>query len=302
MPQKSLDPIRVFLVEDHQGALEAISALFERTPQGDLMYVGGSTRNTPDLPQCVNASGAQVVLTDLVLSPSMLPADARKHPEVWGVAAIEALRRHGDRALKIVAYSNWSDLRQEALLAGADAFLLKTATADDLRQMLRHVMQKADMPPIDAMDLGRLTRLELFPSERAFVLCGDHCTDSILLDAAPFALLHYLALERQQGAAHWVERLEEPEAQRARYRMTQPDIWHGIAARYGVSVHLQAATIETSNLAQWATKINRGLRRWHTDRAPSTLIRVPGARKARGVPAYYTLHLGIPRQGIVIHD
>lgn len=296
------EPIRVFLVEDHQSALETFPALLERTPEGDLTYVGGLTRNTPDLPQCVRESRAQVVLMDLVLSPSVLPADARKRPEIWGVAAIEALRRHGEAALKIVAYSNWADLRQEALTAGADTFLLKTATADEVRLMLRHVMARTTQQPMDTTDLGRLVGLELFPTRREFLLRGDRCTDALLLDAAPFALLHYLALERQQGAEHWVERLDPSPEPVSCYRMTQPALWQALATYYEVSPHLREAILDASALAQWTTKVNRTLRRWHLNHATLTVIRPPGARKARGVPSYYTLHPAITALGLQIHD
>jgi DNA-binding NarL/FixJ family response regulator len=302
MSPPSPDPIRVFVVEDHQGGMEALAALLERTPEGDLTYVGGLTRNTPELLQCVRQSRAQVVLLDLVLSPSVLPTVARQRPEIAGVAAIEALRRHGDAALKIVAYSNWADLRLEALDAGADAFLLKTATADELRLMLRHVMERTALPPLDTTDLGRLVGLELFPTRREFLLRGDRCTDALALDAAPFALLHYLALERQQGAEHWVERRDASQEPVSRYSMTQPEIWQALATYYEVSPLLRDATLDTSQLAQWTTKVNRTLRRWHTNHAQLTVIRPPGTRKARGVRTHYTLHPALTRQGIVIHD
>ena len=296
------EPVRIFLLEDHVGGQEALADLLSRTPEGDLIVVGGHNRNSSDLPKRVHEVQADLVLADLVLMPGVPEAAARKCREAWGIHAIEALRRHSPPALKIVAYSNWVHLRNEALAAGADNFLSKATTAADIRQMLRYVMGRIPAPPHDPDNLGRITGLALFFDRREFIVRGNRSTDPVLLDAAPFAFLHYLALERQQNAQYWVERVRCPHNSVSQYRMQEAALWATVAQRHSVGANFQEAKIDTANVAQWATKIHNALRRWHDNTKKLTLIRVPGPRKPHSERTYYTLHPGITSEGIVIHD
>jgi len=302
MQPQVTEPIRVFLLEDHEGGQEALTELLSRTPEGDLIVVGGDNRNSEDLPEKVNKSQADVVLADLILVPGVPDTAARKRCEAWGINAIETLRLSCQNTLKIIAYSNWSHLRNEALQAGADNFLSKAATAADIRQMIRHVMGRVPSPPEDLNNLGRITTLELFPNQRKFVIRGDRSTDPVGLDAAPFAFLHYLALERQQNAQHWVERIQTPQDSVSQYRMQESDIWKTVAQRHNVKAVFWKEKIDTSNISQWATKIRNQLLRWQDNTKKIDLIRVPGPRKPVGERAYYTLHPGINSAGIIIHD
>lgn len=228
--------------------------------------------------------------------------EARKNPITWGIDAIEALRRDCDPNLKIIAYSNWPYLRGEAITAGANDFLSKAASGDAIRRMIRHVMAREDFPPDDPYNLGRLRAIELFVDRRGLILVGNFQTEPIYLDPASFALLHYLAHERLQGAEHWVERIGDGGGGISQYHMKEPDLWHAIAEQHHLPVHFCEDRIDTANIAQWATRIHRQLRRWHDNTRKLTLIRVPGTRKRRGEATYYTLHPGITRQHIIIHD
>jgi DNA-binding NarL/FixJ family response regulator len=302
MQPQLTEPLRVFLLEDHAGGQEALADLLSRTPEGDLVVVGGHICNSPDLPTRVLETQADIVLADLVLMPGVPEAAARKRPEAWGIHAIEALRRHCPPTLKIVAYSNWTHLRNEALAAGADDFLSKATTAADIRQMLRYVMGRVPAPPNDPDNLGRMTGLELFLGQREFIVRGNRSTDPVLLDAAPFAFLHYLALERQRNAQYWVERVRCLRNSVSQYRMQEAALWATVAQRHGVGATFREAKIDTAYVAQWATKLHNALRRWHDNTKKLTLIRVPGPRKPHGERTYYTLHPGITSEGIVIHD
>jgi DNA-binding NarL/FixJ family response regulator len=302
MQPQATKPIQVFLLEDHEGAQEALTELLSRTPAGDLIVVGGHNRNSSDLPDRVNKTQAQVVLADLVLIPGIPDTAARKQVEAWGISAIEALRRHCHSDLKIVAYSNWSHLRNEALAAGADAFLSKAATAAEIRQMIRYVMGRVPAPPEDPDNFGRVTALELFPDQREFIVRGDRRTDPLGLDVAPFAFLHYLALERQRNAQYWVERVQCSQDSVSQYRMQEPELWKTVAQRHGVGAAFWEENIDTANIAQWAMKIHNQLRRWHNNAKKLALIRVPGTRKPHGERTCYTLHPGITSEGIIIHD
>jgi CheY-like chemotaxis protein len=140
--QEPTDQIRVFLVEDHPGGLDALAELLQRTFARDIVYAGSHARNSPDLPGCVRQAQAGVVFVDLVLLPEASAFAGREQSETWWVAAIRALRCHGHHSLKIIAYSHWDYLQNLALKAGVDAFLTKNATGDEIRQMIRHVVNK----------------------------------------------------------------------------------------------------------------------------------------------------------------
>ncbi len=140
MQRQVSEPIRVFLVDDYRRGPAALEALLAQTAHGEIIYVGGVGCNTSDLPDRVRALHADVVLVDLVLRADRFAPTTEGSPEAAGVTAIKALRHHCGRTLKIVAYSNWPELRHKALEAGANAFLPKGTPAEVLRETLRHVV------------------------------------------------------------------------------------------------------------------------------------------------------------------
>jgi len=298
---QQLKPIHVFLVEDQEIAPIGLETMLDRTPEGDLKYVGYQDKNVPDLANHIKKSQADVVLVDLVLCEGGPDTHVRQNPMLWGIAAIEAIRNSCHPELKIIAYSTWPNYRNEALEAGADSFLSKATPPDLIRQTIHYLMGRTPIAPEDPHNLGRITTLELFPKRKEFILRGNRSTTPLRLDSAPFALLHYLALERQSKELNWVERLEDTSnIQVAQYHMNKPELWRKIAGQNGVG--FQQPEIDTSNISQWATKIHTSLRQWHNNNQKLTLIRVPGTRRSRIEPSYYTLHPGIASQGIVIYD
>ena len=68
------------------------------------------------------------------------------HPEAWVITAITTLRHHFGNAIKIIFYSRWLELREEALAAGADAWCSRAASGQELRQMIRSVMGQGPAP------------------------------------------------------------------------------------------------------------------------------------------------------------
>ena len=301
MLQAFTHPIRVFVLEDQAAVLEGLQGLLDRTPERDLLCVGGALDNSPGLSTQVKDLQTDVVLADLILGSDTIPDRKVRNSPVSGLEAIQMLRRTGSPDLKIIAYSNWSHLRNDSLSAGANTFLSKSATADALRHMLRHVMGRVPSPPNDPYYLGRLTKLDLFPADRTFILHGEQAsTTRLSLERPSFALLHYLALERQQKAQYWVERLPSPLPSLSYYCMQEAARWQEIAASHETSI--RTAQIPTSEIARWATKINNELRGWFDNTAKLALIHVPGSGKTtKERRSHYTLHPNISSEGITIH-
>jgi DNA-binding NarL/FixJ family response regulator len=304
---QSTDPIRVFMIDDIPALVEGLEALLARTPEGDIQWVGSHTRNTADLPDLVAQQQPHVVVVDLALAPGESPVVAKRRPTTWGIPAIEALRNRLP-ALKIIAYSHYPEYSEEALAAGANAFLSKEATGDELRQMIRHVMGRRERPPVDRTDLGTLTGLELFCSTQEYIVHGDRPTDSYRLQGVPFAFLLYVALEalerlehqpEPQAGPHWVERIPLPKTGvkgPVEYRMTQDDVWERITEKYNVSHAYREKPIDSLVIAGWATRINEPLRRFKTNGFQATVVQTPKFDRT----GYYALRSSITH--IEVHD
>jgi CheY-like chemotaxis protein len=284
------------MVDDSVGFLAGMEALLAQISKGDksdIRYVGGHTRNSPDLFQRVYEAQANVVLVDIGLREGVDVKRALRHSETSGFAAIRALRQSSGPALRIIAYTMHPDLREEARRHGADAFLSKASTVPEILAAIR------GDDVVGPYHLGRLTGLELFVRHREFVLHGtSRSTELIDLDTASFALLHYLACERQQNMQGWAirDRGRLRGQGDPRYQMTALETWKNVNKDCGGMFQSdQDEYIRTEKIAPWATKINAAVRPWHDQGRTIVLIQVPSDQ------ACYTLVSDITSDGIRIH-
>jgi DNA-binding response OmpR family regulator len=307
LQQPSKPPMRVVVVEDDPTASKALVQLLLQTPENDIVCVGEYTENSDDLPERVTEKQADIALVDLVLAPGMYHTDAQRYPHYWGIAAIRALRQKGNPSLKIIAYSQWTSLKNEAVDAGADEFLSKATQPDDLRQMMRFVMKRTDVRPADPHDIGRIMGIALFPISREFIVRGERRdTDLIGLEAPSFALLLYLTHERQQGDKGWLTRVPSDDKV-TRYCMTRPDQWragaqHDVIDTDNEPGHEESVIFEGPSITSWTSKINTHqlLCRWTTNSKEILVVQGPRVRKHLRL-SYYTLNEAIPSAGVVIH-
>lgn len=116
------DPIRVFLIEDHQIVREGTRRLLEL--DGDIKVVGESD-NGEDAVESPNLSKAEVVMCDM-----MLP----------GIDGIETTRRVTTRypGIRVIILSSFGEgYVLSALEAGAAGYLLKRADQQELSRAVR---------------------------------------------------------------------------------------------------------------------------------------------------------------------
>jgi CheY-like chemotaxis protein len=291
--QPRSEPFRVFIVDDSPAIVEGLGVLLAQTPEGDILYVGGHTQNSPDLPQRVRDAQANVVLLDLNLRDGTHLKAAKRHSETSGFAVYRALQQSSGPPLKIIGYSMWSDYRGEAQQYGFHGFVSKAASVAEIRQAIRGDIST------DPFHLGRITGLELFVAHREFVLHGVRSTGPIGLEPSPFALLYYLTLERQQNAQDWAlreggKRIGQGDPQ---YHMTALAVWKNVnKACGGMLQGDQGEYLPAAKIAPWATKINAAVRSWHDQSRTISLIQVP-----RPEQACYTLAPSITSEGIRIH-
>ncbi len=113
-------PYVVVIVDDHELFAQGLALLLSRE-WGELFTVGGQTTYVEEAAELVAKTSADLAIIDLSMPP------------LGGVAAIRHVRaRHP--ATRILALSGTDDLglAEEALRAGADGFLRKTARPEAL--------------------------------------------------------------------------------------------------------------------------------------------------------------------------
>lgn len=112
--------IVVVIVDDHELFAEGLALLLTRE-WGDLFAVGGQTTYVEEAADLVAGCDADVAIIDLSMPP------------LGGVAAIRHVKARRPRT-RILALSGTDDLAlaEEALRAGADGFLPKTARPEAL--------------------------------------------------------------------------------------------------------------------------------------------------------------------------
>lgn len=142
------DPIRVFVVDDHEVVRQGLRALLERhddiTVSGEAGSVGmalaGATADPPD-----------VLLLDVRL------------PDGSGIEVCREVRaRHPDvRALVLTSFSD-DEAVLEAIMAGASGYLLKETRGQDLAEAIRRVAAGDSLldPAVTGRVLARLREPE----------------------------------------------------------------------------------------------------------------------------------------------
>ncbi|NIJ09671.1 DNA-binding NarL/FixJ family response regulator [Saccharomonospora amisosensis] len=110
----------VVIVDDHDLFTQGLALLLD-SRVGDRISVAGSTSRPEEAAALVGSTGAELAIVDLAMPP------------IGGVAAIRHIKsRHPDT--RILALSGTTDrgLAEEALRAGADGYLSKSADPDTL--------------------------------------------------------------------------------------------------------------------------------------------------------------------------
>ncbi|MDL2407767.1 response regulator transcription factor [Rhizobium calliandrae] len=118
-------PIRILCVDDHPLVREGIAALV--SSQLDMAIIAEASDGY-DAVEKTKALRPDVILMDLQM------------PGMGGIEAINEIRRHlpNGRVIVLTTYAG-DDLVKRALLAGAQAYLLKSAVRKDLLDIIRAV-------------------------------------------------------------------------------------------------------------------------------------------------------------------
>jgi DNA-binding NarL/FixJ family response regulator len=144
-----MQPIRVFLVDDHPVVREGLRSLIASFP--DLVVVGDA-EDAFEIASKVDATRSDVVLLDIRLG------------NVSGIEAARLLRRNCP-SVKIIILTTYDDAEylQQALAAEVHGYLLKSASHEQLAQAIRavHRGEKLLSPPLLGKvmeEFGRLAR------------------------------------------------------------------------------------------------------------------------------------------------
>jgi DNA-binding NarL/FixJ family response regulator len=117
---------RVLIVEDHTLLRVGLRALLER--ESDI-EIAGEAGNGRDAIRLVSSLSLDLILMDLTL------------PGVNGVEAItEIKRRNPEIRILVLTLHRAEEYVQQSLKAGADGYILKDATHDELRVAIRSVL------------------------------------------------------------------------------------------------------------------------------------------------------------------
>lgn len=115
--------IRIMIVDDHDMLRKGISAFLDTND--DFELVGEASTGAEAIAMC------QQVLPDIILMDLFMP-------EMDGVAAIRQIKT-GFPKVQVIALSSFSEkeLIESALEAGANSYLLKNVSADELAEAIR---------------------------------------------------------------------------------------------------------------------------------------------------------------------
>lgn len=132
----------IVIVDDHELFARGL-ALLLTTGAGDRFVVGGHTAHVEEAPALVESCAADLAIVDLTMPP------------LGGAAAIRQIKRRG-LGTRVLALSGSDDLdlAEQALLAGADGYLTKSADPEVLVAPLLTVA--AGIPVLEPELLDRL--------------------------------------------------------------------------------------------------------------------------------------------------
>jgi DNA-binding NarL/FixJ family response regulator len=151
---ENINPISVFVVEDHPVVRLGLKTMLESEP--GIAVVG------------MAASGSEALELVPKMAPDIVLMDLRM-PGLDGVQTITALRAR-DPNIKIVVLTNYHSDEDvfNALQAGAMAYLLKSSSLEEVVSAVRDVYGGARRIPemIAAQLAGRVGRVELSPREQ----------------------------------------------------------------------------------------------------------------------------------------
>lgn len=154
----ALAPIRILIVDDHPVVRVGLSSMLDVQPG---MAVAGSAANGTDALDLVRSLAPDVALVDL------------RMPGMSGVEIICALRKlsASPRILVLTSFETDEDI-YSAVKAGADGYLLKNSTQEEMIEAIRIVCAggRYFTPHIAARLAERLGRSELTPREHE-ILC-----------------------------------------------------------------------------------------------------------------------------------
>lgn len=120
------DKRRILIVEDHTLLRAGLSALLSQDPD---IEIAGELDNGRDAVRSIAALSPHLVLMDLTM------------PGCNGFEAIvEIKKRHPDVKILVLTLHRTDEYIHESLRAGADGYILKDATHDELRVAIRSVL------------------------------------------------------------------------------------------------------------------------------------------------------------------
>jgi two-component system nitrate/nitrite response regulator NarL len=120
------EPIKVFLVDDHNLFRRGLAGLINETP--DFQVVGEASSGPEAVRRC------QQRQPDVVLMDVHMPAGG-------GLEAVRTLKQKTDVRVLMLTISDKDDDLHGALSAGADGYLLKNAEPEQLCQAIRQVVR-----------------------------------------------------------------------------------------------------------------------------------------------------------------
>jgi two-component system response regulator DevR len=220
MPQSRTKSIRILLVDDHEVLRLGLRTLF--TDAGGFQVVGEA------------ATSAAAVTEAARTKPDVILMDVRL-PDGSGVEACRVIRttRPQTRVLFLTSYAD-DDAVLATILAGADGFLLKGVSGDDLVRAMRTVANGQSIldPAVTQQVLERVKTLAtsareakqepLSPQEqRVLALVAEGKTNkeiAVALDLSEKTIGNYLSnifqklavSRRAQAAVYYSRRLSKP--------------------------------------------------------------------------------------------
>jgi len=219
MPQPKSRPIRLLLVDDHEVLRLGLKTLFNEA--GGFQVIGEA------------GSKAAAVTEAARVKPDVILMDVRL-PDGSGVEACRDIRaaRPQTRVLFLTSYAD-DDAVLATILAGADGFLLKEVSSEDLVRAMRAVASGQSIldPAVTQRVMGRVKALstsasedkhqQLSPQEqRVLALVAEGKTNkeiAVALDLSDKTVGNYLSnifqkldvTRRAQAAVYYTQRLSK---------------------------------------------------------------------------------------------